>query len=700
VASLTDLQQVNAAIDRWLKPICLTGFKEPIEEVEALVQRVGKKRPGSVFSLFFMSDGMDNQWNRADILRVTEKTAGGLSSATFVEYGYYADRPLLTAMAQKAGGTLIFAEDFDRYAPTFEAALGKTVSGAPRVEVPITGDAIGGFAFNGDGTDLYSFEVDAGKITIPKDTAEVVYLSPTPEGKEDKAVGAIAKTAAKRKSHKPEPVLDAAYAAVSLFALRMKPDVVYPILKALGDVWFIEKFAGCFGKQKYTEFMDKAKEASFDEGRFESGWDPKRVPKDDAFTVLDLLQALAEDDGNSLLLDSSDFKYKRIGRGQVDPSVRRREELEEQIAAGPCLTKLKELKEELAALKKITPLKFVADPEPNGYPVSSLTFNESRPNVSVLVRKEGTVKLKPPKEHKRIPKTFPTYIHRNYAVIKDGIINVDRLPVRMTKGTIQKLQKAGMPAAVLRNPKGETLTQNRLKLSKASKGRPVNVVLDLRKLPVINRQMVKDASARTMFAKTHEMMQAKAAQKVYNSVKKEAFPRESKGYKLLYGDEAAAWLKEQGITDYNGFNPKTVQAEASDYYMGKELKVSLKGLSSLPALKAVKAKIASGKKLTASMSLMAPHVEEVEDFLASDAYKKARDQKKVLEAWLDGQLLAARGDARRLMFELAQIKFSVVVGQIWFTEFTSLDENSLDLDIGDGQTLACKVDMKETKVLI
>ena len=670
VATLTDLQDVNAAIDRWLKPICLTGFKEPMEEAEALIKRVAKKYPKSVFSLFFMSDGMDNQWNRADILRVTEQTAQGLAAATFVEYGYYADRPLLTAMASKSGGTLIFAEDFDRYAPVFESSLQKGLSGAPRVEVDVKGDVIEGFAFALADGDLLSFDAAEGKAAIAEDMGEIAYLSPTPVGKVEDDLVKLSKAASKG-THQNEQALAAAYAAVSLFSLRMKPDVVLPLLKALGDVRYITHFGGCFGKQAYSEFMDSAKKAAFGEGRFQEGWNPDQGPKDDAFTVLDLLHVLADDEDNRLLLDSKDFKYKRIGR----PT--------EQVVPEGCEA-----------------LEFKADDAPNGYPVSSLTLNESRPNISVLVRKEGTVDISKRLkrgEHKKVPRKLPTFIHRNYAIIKDGIINVSRLPVRLTKGTLMALQEAGMPERCICSPEGETRKQTLTKVKKAAKGRPVNVVLDLRVLPVINRQMVQAVSAEDVFRKTYAMMEVKAAQKVYNSVKKAEFPRVSEGFKILYGEEAATWLKDVGITDYNGFNPRVVQAEASDYYMGKELPVKLKGLGNLPSLKDAQKRVASGKH-TASSALMAPHVQEVEDFQASDAYKKAKDQKGVFEAWLDGQFKASRGEARKLMFELAQIKFSVVVGQVWFSEFKSLDETSLDIDVGGDKPLLCTVEMKEIKV--
>jgi len=182
VSTLADLQQVNQAIDRWLKPVCLTGFKEPLEEAAALVGRVAKKRPNTAFSLFFMSDGCDNQWSRQEILKAVEKAAGGLAAATFVEYGYYADRPLLTAMAEKAGGSLIFAQHFDTYAPAFEGSLQKKLTGGKKVEITVPGDPVGGFVYALQDGDLLTFAVEEDKANISEGVPEVWYVSPAQVG--------------------------------------------------------------------------------------------------------------------------------------------------------------------------------------------------------------------------------------------------------------------------------------------------------------------------------------------------------------------------------------------------------------------------------------------------------------------------------------------------------------------------------------
>lgn len=678
VATLADLKDVNQAIDRWLKPVGLTGFKEPMEEVARLVERVGKKRPGAPFALFFMSDGCDNQWGRGEILKAVEKAAGHLASATFVEYGYYADRPLLTQMAEKAGGTLMFSEDFDRYAPAFEAVMQRKVSGAPRIEVSIKGDPVRGFAWIAKDGDLVTYGVEGGTVHVPEDSDVLYYLSPS-------QVGASAD------SYEPE----AAYAAMSLFSVRMVPDVVFPFLKLTGDVAFIEQFSTCFGKQKYSEFMDAAKAAAFDPSvRLAKGFDPNRVPKDDAFTVLHLLEILSSDEENRLLLDHESFKYSRISRGRTDAGealsaeeIEQLQELTSRIAAERDVKKLKELQDELASLtaRKAPALKFEQKPAPDGYPISGLTFNEDRPNVSVLVKKHGTVDLSSRlPDGMKVPSSMDTFVYRNYAIVRDGLVNVEKLPVLVSAGTFGKLSSEGIADAAGRTP--------------PAGAEKVEMLIDLRALPVVNRKMVKSVSARELFEKEYELCKARAAQKVYGAYKKERFPRVSEGFSAQYGEAVAGWLKEQGITDYSGFSPKTVQAEAKDFYVGKELKVSLKGLSSLPSLKEVKEKMAKGK-LNAAGELMAPYVREVEDFLASPAHAKAAKPDQVFEAWIDGQLEVARQRVRGLIFDLARIKFSVVVGQVWFTEFKSIDENSMDVQV-DGKTISGKVEQREIEIKI
>lgn len=696
VATLTDLAAVNKSIDRWLAPQGLTGFKDPLEKAIDLAGKLGGK--GRVVSLTFMSDGCDNQWPRADILKVTEKLGPKVNSSTFVEYGYYADRPLLTAMAEKAGGTLIFAEDFDRYEPAFEAAMTKKVAGGKRIEVAIKGDPIGGFAYAMIDGDLMTFAASSGNVAVPENTTEVFYLSPSIIGEGKDEIIHLSEHAAKSAPKVGNDTLQASYAAVSLFAVRMKPDVVFPLLKSLGDVKLIEQFGNCFGKQKYSAFMDDAKNVAFGTApAWDKGWDPKKVPRDDAFTVLHVLELLQADSAARVLLDDPNFKYSKIGRGRIDTSADLTEaELEElrkltdQLSKEKDVAKIKELNSKIAAFTedKNEALKFVATPQQDGYPILKLTFNEDRPNISILTKKPGTIDLsKRLKDapNKSIPASFETYVYRNYALVKDGLVNVERLPVRVSADTYTKLAKEGVKDALGRTPSSSDAT--------------VDLVIDLKALPVINRQMVKQVSAKTFFNVQYELVKAQCAQKVFNSYAKElGLEKRVAGIVEKYGEDGAKWLKEQGIGD--GYQPPhTKQAESTDFYMGKELTVTLAKLGKLPSLKEAKEQLNKGK-LNAPGALMAETIKQVEAYMASPAYTGASNKDQAILAWLETNKKTATEKCRKLIFEIAQTTFALIVGQVWFTEFASIDENSMEIDVGGGQKVACKAEMRDIEIKI
>lgn len=435
-------------------------------------------------------------------------------------------------------------------------------------------------------------------------------------------------------------------------------------------------------------------------------FDPNKAPRDDAFTVLDMLKLLASDDNNRILTAHPAFKYSRIGRGRVDANtVLTDKEQAELDSLTQQLTGLKDPKEAAkisARIAEITnkpeALKFEEDEAKaaEGYSVSNLVYNSDRPNVSLLVRKEGKVNLASRKDKPAsVPMDFSTFIFRNYTIIKDGLVNVETLPVKLSKATVDaltKLHKDGLiPDNVISGAKAK-LVADGMELTE--------VILNFAALPVVNGNMVKSVSAKALFEAEYAMAKAKAAQKVYNAYKKEKQPegKKSEGFEQQYGADAAAWLKAQGFTDYSGFCPKSMQAESTDFYMAKELLVSFKGLSSLPTLKEVREKMAKGK-LTASAALMAPFVTEVEDYLSANCKVQGAEADAAFIRWIDQKAKDQTAEVRKQMFAIAQMKFAVIVGQVWFSEFKSIDENTMTLKI-DGNDVEAKVEMKETKQII
>lgn len=665
--SLTDLQQVNAAIDRYLRPIGLTGFKEPLSEAKAVLDRLRKSRPNSVFSLFFLTDGYDNQWSQKDILDACGLLQSEIASSTLVEYGYCCNRPLMTKMAEQLGGSLIFNEDFTRYEPTFEAAVTKRLQSIKRVELNLGAIAYENVAWALDGNDLVSFAVVDGKVLVPEHLIGVYFLTESP---------VIARSPVPADRQTDPVILTGLYTGLVTFSQRMLPNPVFGILKTLGDVRLIKQFANCFGKQSYSRFQEQAQNAAVDPAlRLTEGYDPNLVPADDAYTVLDLLADLQKSDRNLFYPYHPEFGYNRIGRQAVDTASILTEaeqievaELTAKAKTPAALRKVQERIDEIIAAKPV-PLKFVQESENPGFAISGLTMNETRPNVSVMVKQAGTVNLEnvltEAAKKARCPSEFRTHQFRNYNIIRDGIVNTRKLPVSLCEDTFNTLVKAGVI------PTGQKFVSE-----------SEIIMLDLTNIPTINRKMVKSTSAKDLFVETFELLMLKAANKVYNDYLKKQFGgRVSEGFEALYGAEVTAWLKEIGLDQYNGFSPKRVLAEATDYYTGKEIKVSLKGLSSLPKVDDVRTRIEKGQKLTLAQELIAEALKEVDAFLDSAIYKKAKKPEHLFETWLNDQLAMNRTLTRERMRRLSEIKFSVVVGQTWFNEFSSLDENSLEVDL-------------------
>lgn len=642
-----DFTQFNAAVDRWLRPMGLTGFKEPLQEADKVFGRLQKN--GFPFSLFFMSDGYDNCWNQTEILAACDKLGAHVQAATIVEYGYYADRALLTKMAERIGGTLIFAESFGDYEPTFEAAVQRRPMGK-KIAVDVVGDPIGDIVWTFDGQPTV-YGLNNGDVAVPAGIDQIAYLSPKPVG----TVKDFSKTS---------PAVMDAYVGMAVFAQRMKADTVLSLLKATGDVRFIKQFTNCFGKQSYSTFGRDVTEAAADPSkRLLEGYDPNLVPRDDAFTVLDMLALLALDEGNKFYPLHPDFGYERIGR-KTESAVENLTEAEQTEVAEMTLKakNSKDLAKVQARLKEIidskpVPLKFTAYEENPGVDVSALTTNESRPNISVLVNMTGTVDLSPIWdknkalfESKNVPVKFPSIIFRNYTVIADGIVNTKKLPVSLTKGSFDAFQKEGLINA--KAPYDPAYIYN----------------IDLTHLPTINRKMVETVSAKKLFEAQFDLIRIKAGNKVIgDALKKLGGVARSAGIEGQYGKEVADILAAHGITD-GGFNPKVTLAEAVDTYMGRELKVGLSGLSSLPKVDDVRKK--DPNKHTISQKLIAEWLPALDQF-------DAIADEKVRRAELEKALKANREKSRDLNRTLNEQRFGVVVGQTWFTEFESLDQNTL-----------------------
>lgn len=677
---LRELQSVHQTIDRWLRPVGMTGFLEPVKELKNVIARIARKDTNPV-SVYFLSDGCDNQWSRNEVIKAVGDTAGLANAFTVVEYGYYADRAFLAQMAATWGGRHVFSKSFEDYYPVIESEITKRVLVGPSTTVEV-GAVVGDIAVAFTRGDVVAYAVTDGKVTVPEGVSEIAYLrkGAADSGQDPVALGHDGLF----------------YALMSAFAPRVRSDLIWPLLKKTGDVRFIKQYTNCFGKQAYDDFRDATEKAAKDgNARLTEGYNLNLVPKEDAFTVLDLLHLLANSDGARIDIDHPDFEYTKIGRTRVDANTRltadEQEELTkltEQLKATKDVAELRSIQDRIKVLTdKPEPLVFKEDkkdPKDAGYDLDGLVTNEYRPNVSFRVKKFGTVDISSrlPAELKgKLPEKFPTFVYRNYTVIKDGLINVKKLPV------------IGLTPADL-SDLGAAFTLGRIDpqaVTKVEGEHGTTHVFDLTKIPVINLGMVKTLSADRLFRDSWKLLKLQAELKVYKDAHKARYDKKSEGFEALYGKEAAKFLSDNGIVSYSGFNPKTLQTEATDVYQAKTLEVKIKGYSTLPSVNDVRKRLAEKKALNGPAQLMLVALNRVDE-----ETKTEKTNPEMFKLWLEANIRLCTNDVRRLQHEQAKAVFTTIVGQTWFHEFKGLEDKSLTLKL-DGLDLEFTAELAEVE---
>ena len=655
VKSLKTLSDLHDAIDKWLRPVGLTAFLKPLELVKEVIGRIRKNRPDSVFSMIFLTDGCNNDcpWN--DVIKTLKSLEVEIASSTFVEYGYYADSRALTQMASVLGGEKISCDGFDDFEPMFDAKISSSVYGGKKIIVNITDKYLYDFAFSvGKDGSVLLYNIADNKIMVGSDVKEIYFFSPNGVGGGTIIDGAL-------------------YAAIYVLSDKLLNDDAEKVFYALGDNYYYRMLANAFGKQKLNSFKAAIKECVADVSkRFLDGGKAaiQKVP-DDAYCLMNLIEDLGNTEGCLFYKGHPDFNYNLIGRKRVARGENLSETDKKRLSEAKNVEEISKITEELK--QKNVEIKFV-DSNPNrGYPLTDLVWNEKRANLSIRVYIEGEAIIP---ENKFGIEKVASFRYKTYTIIKDGIVNIKKLPVTWSPELDQLLVKYGVSHNI----------------DLANKV----VVIDFTSLPLINRGMVRSISAKGLAIQEWELQKLQADKKVYDYFRKSLFPKESKSFVELLGQEAADWLKTIGVTDYNGFAPLTDAEESTDFYMSVNLETKIKGFSSLPKVEDVIAKLKDGKPLKPTELIMSDAVKKYQTQLESDMYKSLNEeqQKGVLKTYLITKSDILNKKRRKALQEIAQIKFSLILSKKWFTEFKTFDENKLSLKL-DGQDLEFTFDLSE-----
>jgi hypothetical protein len=482
------------------------------------------------------------------------------------------------------------------------------------------------------------------------------------------------------------------YAAIYVLSDKLLNDDAEKIFYALGDNHFYGQLVNAFGKQKLNDFKTAIKECVVDSTkRFPAGQSTILPVPDDAYCLMNLIEDLGKTEGCLFYPNHDDFNYKRVGAKRVQRGEDLSTADKKRLAEAKDVAEIQKITAELS--KKNVKIEFKNSNPERGYALTDLVWNSERANLSVRIRIEGEAIL--PENDFNIDKVA-SYKYNTFTLVKDGIVNVKKLPV---------LWSPELHNILVKNKVGFTMCAD-LYNAEVPDGKGdarfgQTVIIDLTSIPLVNRGMVKAISANALAEKEWELKKLQGDKKVYDYYRKELFPKTSKSFVDMLGQEAADWLKTVGVTDYNGFNPLTDAAETTDFYMSVNLATKIKGLSSLPKVVDVQKKIGNGAVFKLNEWVMVDALKKYHAQMDSDLYQSLSDEQKigVLKTYLITKSDLLNNRRRAVLQEIAEIKFALILSKKWFTEFQSFDENTLELTL-DEQNLKFTFDLNEKEVKV
>lgn len=610
-----------------------TCFSEILHDTDKVIEDLSAVN--SAFALTFFTDGYPvvSNYEREvkSITSAIEKLQGKVSSALLVGYGDYYNKELMATMAQEFGGSLIHSGDLNSFSASFDTFLDDSRENGLKVVVKIDADISENdkvFSINGKQVVLYSPQKDGTVTFVPtKKSKDFLYAITSVLPKDSKEV-LFTDTNVKGKSPEVESLVKAAYAASYILTQSTKTDLALEVLATLGDKSLIDIVNNSYTNAEYGKAESQIATAMASPSkRFPKGRDVNYLPAANAFCLLDVLEILMNDDKACFYPQDDRFDYNRISRA---------------VKTKPGYPEFKP-----DSLAKCD--------------LSSLVWNDKKLNLSVKTKIDGIVELKDAKKY-GLQEQYQTYVFRNYSLVKDGFLNVQKLPVSLSEGSFNVLQSHGVIEP----------TENWGDKDKV-------VVLDLTQVPVINRLIAEGkTSAEKLCIKAMQEITLEGQLKSLRYLQKElsvGVPYKDTG---VFTAEQVKFLEDNGITK-NGFNPPTEREESTDSYMAKEFEIKIKGFSSLPSMADVLKKFDVPNKkvttaLTPSQSIVA---KGLQDFWVSGV---TNSSPKVQLAWVDDEIKKRTSVLLDVRRDIQETKFAVILGKRWFDEFKSREDNTLTVD--------------------
>jgi len=607
IKDLNNLKMVHDTIDRYVKTVGSTGFVEPIRLAKQLAEKYTEKP-----QVFFLSDGGENSWPLDETRRAFSDMKG--IPVVIVEYQYYCDRRFLQELAELSDGVSVFNEDFESYNQTFDFYMQNKISKKRVVDVP-------------DGMDIVFFDEQTftikkgAKVEIPEHVETYWEIRRDYINGEEENDEKDNNDDEKYDNNKKDDN-DDVYTAM-LYAIQTRSSLIMnKCLAMLGDVYLSKRYSVCFSKQDYSRLFDHVKGCIFDKEKhaFLEGVDFTFKPVDDAFNVISFLKLIENDKKARLFPYHPSFTYQRISKEMKDDNH------------------------------------FLPNREVGSAP--TLVFNQTRANVSIGCHLHGHVVY----VEDDPDSVKPAEAFRNYAIIKDGIKNVNVIPMKVSAETYEKLKAEGC----IKQKDGEVYDKTKI------------YECDITHLPVVSRKYVSTPFTSTSFCEKHIHLHIAKTNAKYLKKRLEMLNEAKDEKKDDEADESDKKIYERKKTD-----PSVVR----DFYNAPEIQVKIAKCSTIPSVngKLLEKMDKTPEKLTLSEELMyAIHV-------ACKDYD---------EAALKARLAVEMGDIRALTMDVEENKMAILIGSCWFSG-VPVDEKTFQVPYtyhNKNYVFEVTIDVSESKI--
>lgn len=332
-------------------------------------------------------------------------------------------------------------------------------------------------------------------------------------------------------------------------------------------------------------------------------------------------------------------------------------------------------------------------------PMGDFVWNKEKLNLSVRFRRQGTVSLNPRSAGAvKLPTSVPSFIWQSHSFVKDGNVNVKKAAFLLPEKLYRSMEERGV--------KMTSTLPREFATERIENERYVRVILDLSKLPIINRSYIdKSASVEDLYASTIAIKRLEAAQKVVKHVLDDvlkAYPSMQKtGVFSDFTVDQIRVLTEHGMRDdgnYGGVQKVVASVQDSDSYEARFIEFDLKGASSLPTIPDMMLMLDGKKKVNLPGSYMVEAwnvLQESVDKQGMRIYQPSTQLRDALEAQLGiikKQLLAERNT-------LNVLKMAKVLTGDGFAGLTPNEKGQLEFSRGgSSETMLIKMERKPVPI--